>query len=151
MSESPENGAQTLSPPRRRWWRDVMLGIVLFSCGCFVGGIGVTRFYTHRLASIQQNGIDKQRAFLHLKRALKLDEKQAPEVQAILGKGMSELRGIRRSVRPQISETLQRMRADVAAKLNDHQKEIWFSRFDKLVERWFPAAAADQDGPQAAQ
>ncbi len=138
MSLETENPMQTIRPPRSSRWRDVILAIVLFGCGCLVGGVAVTRVYTHRLASLQQNGIDKQRAFMRLKRGLDLNDQQAERVRGIMAKGMSDLRQIRRSVRPQINETLQRIHSEVAAELDERQKRIWNSRFEKMLERWFP-------------
>jgi hypothetical protein len=148
VSDETISTVQKIIPSRRRWWRDVAMGIAIFACGFLVGGVVLTKVYTHRLASIQQNGIDKQRAFARFKRALDLNEDQAKQVQSILSKGFSDLRDIRRSVRPQVDTTLQRVRAEVAAVLDERQKKKWETRFDLMRERWFPASldAASNDG-----
>ena len=138
MTEESGPPSPSLYPPRRRWWRDVLLGLALFTCGVLVGGVVVTKVYTHRAMIIQRGGFDKPRAFARLERALDLNEEQAKKVREILGKGLDDLKGIRRSVRPQVDTTLERIRADVAAVLDERQKKKWEARFDSVREQWFP-------------
>jgi len=124
--------------PRRRWWRDVVLGITLFACGFLVGGVVVTKYYISRTASVARSGVDQQQTIARLQRMLDLNEEQAQQVQVIIAKGLDDLRDIRRSVRPQVDATLQRVRAEVSSLLNQRQRRIWERRFDFARERWFP-------------
>jgi hypothetical protein len=132
-------------PSRRAWLRDLGLALVLFSCGAVAGGVGVTQYYAHRLARFQQNGMDMRRAFGRLQRSLDLTEEQSKDVQKILRDGVAELRGVRRSVRPRVEEIMERMRTDVASRLDERQKKIWEERFRKTAARWFPKTD-DSDG-----
>lgn len=139
----PETPLRHLS--RRRWWREVILGITLFACGFLVGGVVVTKHYIARVANVARNGIDRQQATARLQRMLDLDEEQAQQVQTILSKGLDDLRDIRQSVRPQVDATLQRVRAEVSSLLHERQKRIWERRFDLLRERWFPSIPENAD------
>lgn len=132
----PENPLRQL--PRRRWWRDVILGITLFACGFLVGGVVVTKYYVSRTASVARSGVDQQQTIARLQRTLDLNAEQTQQVQTIITKGLDDLRGIRQSVRPQIDATLQRVRTEVSSLLNQRQKRIWERRFDLTRERWFP-------------
>ncbi len=138
MTEGNGITSPSLYPPQRRWWREVMLGLALFTCGLLVGGVVMTGVCVHRAASIERDGIDRQRAFARLKQTLDLNEEQAKKVQEILRKGLDDLRDIRRSVRPEVETTLQRIRAEVAALLDERQKKRWEARFDLVRDRWFP-------------
>jgi len=124
--------------PRRRWWRDVVLGITLFACGFLVGGVAVTKYYISRTASVARGGVDQQHTIYRLQRMLDLNAKQTQQIQTIITKGLDDLRGIRQSVRPEIDATLQRVRTEVSSLLNPRQKRIWERRFDLTRERWFP-------------
>ena len=143
MDQEAVRETPVLQLPRRRWWRDVILGIMLFACGFLVGGVVVTKVYISRATSIQRNGIDQQRTFARLQQTLNLNEAQAQQVQAIITKGLEDLRGIRRSVRPQVDATLQRVRTDVSSLLNGRQKRLWERRFDLTRDRWFPPVVPD--------
>lgn len=141
MSIENGNAPSSVYVPRRRWWRDVALGIMLFACGCVVGGVAVTKIHRHRVLGVSQNGIDRERTFARLERALELNEAQASKVRSIVGKGLDDLRTIRQSARPAVETTLQRVRTEVSAVLDDAQKQKWESRFDQLRERWLPPLA----------
>lgn len=137
MSQDRPDVAPSLCPPRRRWWRDVILGCLIFVCGFLAGGAAVVRFHATHPAGIER--FEKGRAFARLKRSLHLTDSQATQVRDILIRGMSDLRQVRQSVRPQVDSTLQRVREDVGNVLDERQRATWNSRFDMMRERWFPA------------
>lgn len=138
MEENMETTAPVLYPPKRRWWRDILLGLILFSCGMMLGGVVTTHVITHRVAVFQQEGIVGKHALSRLERALDLTPEQAKKVQKILGRGMHELRAIRAGVRPQVDDTLNRVRTEVLELLNEEQKQKWDTRFKVMKGRWFP-------------
>lgn len=138
MEDTIPNEIHSLPLPQGHRRRDALLGLLLFVCGCLVGGIVMTKANVSRLESFQRNGIERQHAFGRLKHALDLNAEQAKQVQAIINTGLKDLREIRRSVDPQIVSVLQRIRTDVAAVLDEHQKQLWEKRFDAMRDRWLP-------------
>jgi len=126
-----------LYPPKRRWWRDIILGLTLFTCGMLVGGAVSTKVIINRAATFRQNP-GARRALPRLERILDLTPEQAAQVHQIIGEGMRELRQLREGVRPQVDETLKRVRKDVEALLNEEQKVKWSKHFEIMQGKWFP-------------
>ncbi len=127
-----------LYPPARRWWRDLLLGLTLFLCGMLVGAAVTARIAANRVTTLQQQGMDINKTITRLERLLDLDAKQSTQVQRILKSGMKDLRQLREGVRPQVDETLERVRTEIAAILNEEQKKNWDEHFDTIRKRWFP-------------
>jgi len=142
--DAEDGNVESPLPKRRRWWRDVVLGILLFACGVVVGGAAVSRFHAHRMLSVSQNGIDRERMYHRLQRALDLNEEQAAKVRAIVGKGLDDLRAVRLRMRPEVEAALEGVRDEVAAVLDDTQKQKWESRFDQIRERWLPPLTGNE-------
>lgn len=136
--EMVEKGA-ALPPPRGRRGRTVLLGVVIFLCGCVCGASAMTLLAARRLENFRQHGLNTDQALSRLSRALDLNEAQAAEVRGILKRGIGDLREVRRKVSPEVDETLARIRDEVARVLDERQRMLWEARFDTMRERWFPA------------
>lgn len=116
----------------------MLLGGVIFLCGCVCGASAMTLFAARRLESFRQHGLNTEHAFSRLRRALELDEAQSAKVREILKRGIADLREVRRRVGPEVQDTLSRIREEVSAVLDERQRNLWNTRFDTLRERWFP-------------
>lgn len=138
MEAQQESPATPLYPPKKRWWRDIFLGLTLFLCGMLVGGVVTTRIIIHRATTLRHEGVDTRRALSRLERILDLSPEQTTQVQQILGEGMRELRQIREDVRPQVNEALKAVREDVETLLDEKQKELWDIHFETMRKQWFP-------------
>jgi len=126
----------------RRWLRDIVLGLILFSCGFVLGGLVVGRIMVTRAVNV---GFDSERIGTVLRYTLKLDETQAEQVQQIIDRGLRDLREIRYSVRPRVEEVLNRIQSEVSAVLDEEQKIKWEKRFQKTRARWFPPVPEEAD------
>lgn len=138
MDAQQESTPNQLYPPKRRWRRDIFLGLTLFLCGTLVGGVVTTKVIINRATTFRQQGPDAKRAIPRLERFLDLSPEQATQVHQIIGEGMRELRQLREGVRPQVDETLKRVRKDVEALLDEKQKAKWDKHFEIMRNRWFP-------------
>lgn len=137
MSNDTETIATPLPVPRRRWIRDVCLGLTIFLSGVLVGAGAIVHFHrTHPFPVM--SALEKGRPFPLLKRALNLSEEQAPKVQAIIAKGLGDLKDLRRAVRPQAEVIVERVRIDVEKELNEQQKRKWNRQFNQIRQRWLP-------------
>jgi hypothetical protein len=138
MDQEIVNEVRAPQLPRRRWWRDVLLAIVLFGCGFLVGGVVLTHIYISRAPIFQRSGVERERAFSHLRKSLKLDEEQSRKVREIVDKGLDDLREVRHSVKPQVESILERVRTEVSQTLDERQRRIWERRFNLVRQHWFP-------------
>jgi len=132
-----DSSTEKLLSPRRRWWRDVMLGIALFMCGAIVGA---SAFSTTSAASRERGPqrVDMKRAMRVLARDLDMTEEQVRATRHSLREGMMDLRDIRSGVQEEVIATLERVREEVAAELDESQREAWYERFDRMKRRMFP-------------
>lgn len=146
MNTEPVPVAGVLEPPRRRWWRDLILGGVVFACGFLLGGVVVGRVVSMRTVEQRMEGVDLQAALTRLRHNLNLDAEQARQVEAVIGRGLKELRGMRQTFRPQVESVLRQIREDVAAHLDDRQKALWNRRFDTMRRRWLSALSGRWGG-----
>lgn len=131
------HSTSTLPTSRRRWWRELMLGILLFLCGFLSGGILVGHVIAARASAVQRSGVDLQAALNRLHRVLDLDEEQRQAVASTIRDGLKDLREVRKEVGPQVEMILMRIREDVASVLDERQKILWQNRFDSMRSRWF--------------
>lgn len=136
--ETVEKGA-ALPPPQGRRGRTVLLGLVIFLCGCVCGASVMTLLAARRLDNFRRHGLNTEQAFSRLRRTLDLNEAQSAEVRGILKRGIGDLREVRRKVSPEVDDTLSRIRAEVAGVLDERQRPLWETRFDTMRERWFPS------------
>lgn len=140
MTSETEHPESSLYRPRRRWWRDLLLGCLIFVCGGLVGS-GLT---LHRIRVAGPDLLQRQllnmpaRVTERLTKNMKLSKEQQVQVREILERGQKDLKAVRRSVLPQVEVTLEKVRTDVSAVLTEKQRQQWNHRFDLLRDRWFP-------------
>jgi len=114
--------------------------IIIFLAGTGTGVAGTVYFLVHRLEYVIHHPENVPRRLTnYLSRNLKLSDAQATQVKSILINRQAALLNISRQVNPQVQQQLDLMREQIAAVLDEKQKQKWFGIFDRAHERWLPA------------
>jgi len=123
----------------RRGWRTLLLAILIFVSGLIVGG-GLTLITVrHRaLRAIHHPDEVPPRIAAHLRWKLGLSDEQTRQVEQIVRKRQQALQAIRRDVQPRVTIELDRVESEIAATLDDAQREKWRALFTNLRETWIP-------------
>ena len=79
-----------------------------------------------------------RRIAAHLRFHLGLSEEQTRQVEAILHQRQAALQVIRREVQPRVMAELDQVEAEIAAVLDDSQREHWHLMFARLRNTWVP-------------
>ena len=136
-------------PPKKRWWRTVLLGIVILVCGVAIGAGGTIVITRHLiLHAIQHPEEAPQRITDRVRSKLGVSDEQAAQIKAILSKRQQAIHALRRQVQPQVEEELYQAREEVAALLKPEQADKWRKRFDRL-RIWFPALPSETNSEKA--
>jgi hypothetical protein len=134
-----------LQRPRRRWLR-VILWLVIFGSGLFVG-TGLTLMAVRRGMLEAIHHPEKMPANLanRLRRPLRLSDEQAEQVEQILSQRQVALEAIRVRYQPEIEQQLDRIEAEIADVLDEKQREAWYRMFDNKRRIWIPPLPSDGD------
>ena len=108
-------------------------------CGMIIGG-GATVLLMDR--SVQRMVSEPDRLQVNLlermEARLNLSDAQREDAAEIVEKHFEALENIRTEVQPEIKLTLDTLRDEVSAILNDSQRQIWESRFEEVRKKWQP-------------
>jgi hypothetical protein len=120
-------------------WKRIVLALVIFGSGCIVGS-GATVFIVHRriMESIHSPETVPPKVAAHLRRFLDLTDEQTEQVTAILEGRRLAIQSIRREFQPQIEQELDQVQAEIAAILNDEQRQRWQQHFTQMRSVWLP-------------
>jgi hypothetical protein len=112
----------------------LLLPALIFLCGCLVG-VGVTvTFIEYRMFSMMSRPVpDPQHVVAKLKSDLSLDSDQTRKVEAIVQAHDPEIRRFFREA----DLNRKRFEAEIAAVLNEGQKEKWRQRCEQM-QKWAP-------------
>ena len=125
----------------RRWTVNILLGLLIFSCGAVTGGAVVARAAWNRVStSLQYPEQMPTRAAQHLTRLLRLDEEQAASVKAILKRRAEAIAALRGEIAPRIDAELEGIRNEISAVLRPDQVKRWNRIFDDLRPKVFPSS-----------
>ena len=125
----------------RRWTVNILLGLLIFSCGAVTGGGVVARAAWNRVStSLQYPEQMPARAAQHLTRLLRLDEEQSASVKEILKRRAETIAALRGEIAPRIDAELEGIRDEVSAVLRPEQVKRWNRIFDDLRPKVFPAS-----------
>jgi len=117
----------------------VLLAAVIFIGGFVVGaGTTVIAIVNRVQYAIHHPYQAPRRITKALRKRLKLNSRQAREVQAILARRQEALMTIRREVHPRVAAELEKTYHQIDAVLNERQKKKWRRLFNQLRARWFP-------------
>ncbi len=112
-------------------------------CGMIIGG-GATVLLLDR--SVQRMVAEPGRLQVSLldrmQAQLDLSESQRVGAAEIVEKHFKTLESIRNTVQPEVRRTMDTLRDEVSAILNDSQRLIWEARFEELREKWEPGSLA---------
>ena len=146
-SETPSNVSQQLPPPAsRRRWLTLLLALVIFVAGMASGAALTVHFAVSRLQfAIHHPEAAPPRIAAAIQRRLDLDDAQSAEVEKIIAKHQLEIAAIRRKFQPEIIEQLDSVLDEVAAVLQEPQREKWTTLFDQFQERWLPPMPPPDD------
>ncbi len=125
-------------PKRRRCWVNILLGLLIFACGAVTGGGVALRVAWNRVAMTMQHPEQAPgKATQRLTRMLRLDEKQAAEVRAILERRFEAIGALRREIGPRVDTELESIRDEISAVLRPDQVQRWTRIYDNLRPRLF--------------
>ena len=127
------------APPRPSRWPTLLLAGVIFVGGFVAGaGMAVVVIVNRVQYAIHHPYQAPRRITKVLRKRLRLNNRQAREVQAILTRRQEALMAIRREVHPRVTAELERTHRQIEAVLNERQKRKWRRLFNQLRARWFP-------------
>ncbi|MBL7646236.1 MAG: hypothetical protein JNK74_08625 [Candidatus Hydrogenedentes bacterium] len=108
-------------------------------CGMIIGG-GATVLLMDRSFQRMVSEPDRLQTNLleRMEARLSLSEAQREVAAAIVEKHFEALEGIRVEVQPEVKRTLDTLRDEVSAILNDSQRQIWERRFEEVRDKWQP-------------
>jgi hypothetical protein len=126
-------------PPHRRWVR-LLLALVVFLSGVGVGVGGALIVVRNRVLHAIHHP-DEMPALLavRLRLRLRLSDEQVQRVEAIFTQRQRALQDIRRRVQPDVEAELERVEQQVAAVLDEQQRQAWQRHFQQLRDTWLPA------------
>jgi hypothetical protein len=125
--------------PRRRRWVSVLLALVIFFCGLAIGVGGTLVTVVHQMIhQIQHPEEAPPRMAARLGKLLKLAPDQQAQVEEILRARQLALQQIRREAQPRVEKELGLVERQIAAVLDDQQRELWHSTCERLRATWVP-------------
>ena len=148
MSEStplPSPATASLpAPGRRRRWLRIVLSAVIFVSGAVVGTGATLLVIRHQLLyALYHPDEMPTRVAARLRRALRLSEEQAEQIQTILVQRQQSLQTIRRRVQPEVEAELDQIEQQISAVLNEPQRQSWQQQFAGLRGTWLPPVPAE--------
>jgi hypothetical protein len=148
MSQQPlaEQGHPVPAPPvrRRRWWVSLLLTLVVFVSGFAAGGGTVVIFARKLLDAVHRPDRSATQIATRVSRQLKLSDQQTTQVEDILRTRLDAIRAAHSRWLAQLVKELDRIETEVAATLNDEQRERWHAGFAKQRRLWLPPMLEDQ-------
>jgi cell division protein FtsX len=126
-------------PVGRRRWLTILLAFVIFVAGVASGAALTVHYAVSRLQfAIHHPEVAPARIAATLQRRLNLDDQQKAQVEKIVARRQVEIASIRRKFQPEIVHQLDSVRDEIAAVLNESQREKWTQLFDQFQQRWLP-------------
>ncbi|HZZ42975.1 MAG TPA: hypothetical protein VFE58_08555 [Tepidisphaeraceae bacterium] len=136
---SPTQFPPPLPPRRKSRWKIYLLAFILFFGGVLCGTGLTIAVAVHRIRyAIQHPEEAPDRIVWLLRRKLDLTPVQTSTVREILEQHQVRLQAIRRQIYPQIHDEFESFHSDVAAKLDDRQKEKWDHLYRETIDNWLP-------------
>jgi len=129
------------SSARRRAWRSRLAALAILLAGIVIGSVGTMLLIRRAVLRHQRRPeLIVTRATRHLRRSLRLTEPQEQKVEAIVSERIEAIRKIRDDALPRVGEQFQLLEREIAAELNEEQREKWRRQVARL-ERRLPVLA----------
>ncbi|MCP4594024.1 MAG: hypothetical protein GY842_25100 [bacterium] len=131
---------------RRRRLLHGLLALVIFVAGAITGGAVTVGFLKHHVHQILTHPDEAaEHVASRLRSRLDLTDLQFEQVRSILLRRHAELEDIRREVFPRVRSELDAAHGEIAAVLNEQQREQWADHYDYVIRTWFPPPPAEAD------
>jgi hypothetical protein len=128
-SEAPKAAAIS---PARRYWRGILLGLLIFLCGAVTGG-AVTIFVTARMV---RHTIGHPEGMAHqvasgLTKQYNLSPEQAAQIEAIIARHNEAVMNARGAAFAQMQKEIGEMKEEVARVLGEEHARKWREAIDR--------------------
>jgi hypothetical protein len=112
-------------------WKAIISVIIVFLLGASAGALMTHRIYQQKIENIIRDEPKTMREVIvqRLNRALDLDTTQLEQLRGIVRETRSEMKDLRKQIRPQMEEVLARSQARVRAILRPDQIE----KYEKII------------------
>jgi hypothetical protein len=138
MTENAQD-KKHLPLPRRRTVVTILLTLVVFVSGMFVGGAVTINVLWNRLVYNLHNPENiPARVAERTSQILGLDAEQETAVREIITRQHGKIAAIRQENYPRVNQILEELRSEVAAELTPDQADRWNSIFMELHSKLFP-------------
>ena len=128
-----EAGPPLRSVPGRRRWPMIVLMIVVFAAGIAIGAGGTVVYFDQTSRYYRAHPeLFPQRMAERLRGRLGLSRQQARQVREIIARRWPAMQEARRQAYPLVKPELDRMHQEIAAVLNDRQRQRWDEYFNSL-------------------
>lgn len=146
-----EAGTPIPSPakPRRRWLIQILLSLVILSCGIAIGSAVTLNVVWKRFVDGFQRpeGITN-RVVSRMKWTLELTPEQEEQIQQIFKEHEETIRAIRMEYQPFIQAEMESLEEKVKGVLTPEQAEEWGERFRGMEKMWMgPRPPGGPGGP----
>ncbi len=131
-TERPAGGG---GPQRRARWRGAAYGIVILMAGIVMGFAAGAHYGRYSVFRAFRAGSERGTVAKRMARDLELTPEQSQQMERIVSKRLAEIREIRASSRPLVTEQMELMREEVEQILSAEQRQKLSKRFERM-ERW---------------
>ncbi len=138
-SIGPDSPVSLPPVPRRRFWINALLALLIFLSGAIVGGgtslIVLRNRVTH---SIRHPEEGPARIAARLRSKFGLTAEQAEKIETIIRRRQKALMAIRKEFQPRVVKELDGVEEEVGETLAPAQREKWREMFERLRVTWVP-------------
>ncbi len=112
-------------------WKTIVSVILIFGLGALSGAIVTYKIYWQKMENIIRDEPKAMRELMvqRLNSRLNLDATQLEQVREIAKETHSEMKAVRRKIRPEVEEVLSRSQAKIRAVLRPEQQE----KYDQIL------------------
>jgi hypothetical protein len=134
------SGVMPLAPkPGRRYWRRVLMALLIFLGGAACGAAVATMAMKHGVHHGDQGPHSiSSHITSRLADMLDLTDDQAAQVREIILRRHNALVDIRRDIQPRLEVELAVLEKEIAAVLNEQQRVKWHAHAADIRSHWLP-------------
>lgn len=125
-------------------WKTIVSVLCVFVLGASAGSLVTHLIYTQKMENIIRDEPKTMREIIvqRLNRKLQLDAGQLEQIRAIVKETHSEMKTIRRQIKPDIEGVIERSREKIRAVLRPDQRE----KYEKIVSERKKRRENDENG-----
>ena len=127
------------------WWAQTFILLVVFMAGCIVGAMLSAKVIHARMNYYRQHAYALSSDILpRLQLRLNLTEEQSGQIRTIIERRHPSMMENRKRSDQAIRNEFRAMEQDIAAVLDDQQKQRWYMIADSVRNRFLPPAPDEQ-------